>query len=93
MKLYLISFADLSRHTVKESGEALHLLQSGQQRRTSAATASNRNSSRSHALFTVYCTAAHVDDDFPRETIAKLHLVDLAGRYDILQKILTIMHN
>ncbi len=71
----------LSRHTVNDAAMALKLLNEGIQRRSSAATYKNCHSSRSHAVFTVQCTAACVvNDGLPRETVAKLHLVDLAGR-------------
>ncbi|XP_057366894.1 kinesin-like protein KIF16B [Daphnia carinata] len=70
----------LSRHTVEDAAAALGLLKEGAQRRASAATHKNGHSSRSHAVFTVHCTAAWVTDEgLPRETVAKLHLVDLAG--------------
>lgn len=71
----------LSRHAVNDAATALKLLNEGIQRRSSAATYKNGHSSRSHAVFTVQCTAACVvNDGLPRETVAKLHLVDLAGR-------------
>ena len=77
----LIYNAGLSRHAVSDATIALNLLSDGLQRRSSAATHSNSHSSRSHAVFTVHCTAAWiVGDGLPRETVAKLHLVDLAGR-------------
>ncbi|KAI9557590.1 hypothetical protein GHT06_017418 [Daphnia sinensis] len=70
----------LSRHTVEDAAAALELLKEGVLRRSSAATHKNGHSSRSHAVFTVHCTAAWVTGDgLPRETVAKLHLVDLAG--------------
>ncbi|XP_032786590.2 kinesin-like protein KIF16B isoform X2 [Daphnia magna] len=70
----------LSRHTVEDAAAALGLLKEGVERRSSAATQKNGHSSRSHAVFTVHCTAAWVTGEgLPRETVAKLHLVDLAG--------------
>lgn len=67
---------------VNDATAALQLLSEGIQRRNSAATHINGHSSRSHAVFTLHCTAAWiVSDGLPRETVAKLHLVDLAGRY------------
>ncbi|EFX89779.1 hypothetical protein DAPPUDRAFT_40249, partial [Daphnia pulex] len=78
----------LSRHAVNDAATALKLLNEGIQRRSSAATYKNGHSSRSHAVFTVQCTAACVvNDGLPRETIAKLHLVDLAGRCVIMGSI------
>ena len=85
----MIRLADLSRHAVNDGDAALSLLASGERRRTSAPTASNRHSSRSHAVFTFHCTAATIDGDLPRETLAKLHLVDLAGRYILAASVMT----
>ena len=71
----------LTRHAVNDAATALKLLKEGIQRRSSAATYKNGHSSRSHAVFTLQCTAVCVvNDGLPRETVAKLHLVDLAGR-------------
>lgn len=66
---------------MEDAAAALGLLKEGVERRSSAATQKNGHSSRSHAVFTVHCTAAWVTGEgLPRETVAKLHLVDLAGR-------------
>ncbi len=71
----------LSRHAVNDAAAtALKLLNEGIKRRSSAATYKNGHSSRSDVVFTVQCTAAYVvNDGLPLETVAKLHLVDLAG--------------
>ena len=39
-----------------------------------------RHFSRSHAVFTIHFAAAQISGHLPRETSAKVHLVDLAGR-------------
>ncbi|VEN43656.1 unnamed protein product, partial [Callosobruchus maculatus] len=56
-------------------GEATHFLDLGNKNRHTAGTKLNAQSSRSHAIFTIYCKVKHSD----HETCAKLNLVDLAG--------------
>jgi len=81
----------LSRHAVNNAATALKLLNEGIRRRSSAATHKNGHSSRSHAVFTMHCTAACVvNDGLPRETVAKLHLVDLAGRWGYVLYLLSL---
>ncbi|KAG5898069.1 hypothetical protein JTB14_001775 [Gonioctena quinquepunctata] len=60
---------------VYNSYDARHFLNIGNKNRHTAGTKQNAQSSRSHAIFTIYCKVRHKD----RETIAKLNLVDLAG--------------
>ncbi|KAJ8948815.1 hypothetical protein NQ318_013467 [Aromia moschata] len=55
--------------------EAKHLLKIGNKNRHTTGTKQNANSSRSHAIFTIYCNIKYRD----RETCSKLNLVDLAG--------------
>ncbi|XP_018567710.1 kinesin-like protein Nod [Anoplophora glabripennis] len=55
--------------------EAKHFLRMGNRNRHSCETKQNSNSSRSHAIFTIYSNVRHKD----YETTAKLNLVDLAG--------------
>ncbi|XP_074028236.1 no distributive disjunction [Leptinotarsa decemlineata] len=55
--------------------EARHFLKMGNKNRHTAGTKQNAQSSRSHAIFTIYCKVRHKDS----ETLAKLNLVDLAG--------------
>ncbi len=50
--------------------------------RVTAATKMNDSSSRSHAIFTIKFTQATFKDGLPSEIVSKIHLVDLAGRYD-----------
>ena len=65
----------LKQHWTGSFDEALELLDKGLKTRSIGSTASNENSSRSHAIFRV--TIARVDDEQRKE--AKLSLVDLAG--------------
>ena len=54
----------------------------GNAQRTTAATNMNDVSSRSHAIFTLmFVQAGLSSDNLPIETVSKVHLVDLAGRY------------
>lgn len=42
----------------------------------------NDVSSRSHAIFTItFVQAGFNENNMPSETVSKVHLVDLAGRY------------
>ena len=59
------------------------LMRKGNSHRTTASTHMNDTSSRSHAIFTVTFIQAKLMSDIPLETRSKIHLVDLAGRYDI----------
>lgn len=49
----------------------------------------NDTSSRSHAIFTITFVQAGFLDDMPSETVSKIHLVDLAGRYTSLLDLLS----
>ncbi|XP_046886010.1 uncharacterized protein LOC124474143 isoform X2 [Hypomesus transpacificus] len=69
----------LSQHQVHHYSEVEDLMASGNARRTTACTAMNDVSSRSHAIFTIHFTQARFDPALPSETVSKVHLVDLAG--------------
>ncbi len=59
-----------------------HRLTQGNAKRTTASTAMNLTSSRSHAIFSVYLEATQQvkgNSEVTRSTRGKLHLVDLAG--------------
>ncbi|CAH1113305.1 unnamed protein product [Psylliodes chrysocephalus] len=64
-----------SQEKVFNSYEAKHFLKMGNKNRHTAGTNQNLQSSRSHAVFTIYCNVKNKD----RQTSAKLNLVDLAG--------------
>eukprot|EP00050_Salpingoeca_kvevrii_P005168 m.272751 g.272751 ORF g.272751 m.272751 type:complete len:1251 (+) comp11088_c0_seq1:32-3784(+) len=71
---------DLSEHVVREPEDVYELLKLGKQQRISNSTRMNRESSRSHAVFTVIIEhAVSHDDGRAITTVGKLHLVDLAG--------------
>ena len=70
---------NLSRHTVTSYSDIQQLLNIGNKHRTTASTLMNQQSSRSHALFTLYLNQAKLSDDLPSELSSKVHLVDLAG--------------
>lgn len=54
----------------------------GNANRTTASTNMNDVSSRSHAIFTItFVQAGLSEGNMPSETVSKVHLVDLAGRY------------
>ncbi|CAH1979752.1 unnamed protein product [Acanthoscelides obtectus] len=55
--------------------DATHFLNMGNKNRHIAGTKQNAQSSRSHAIFSIYCKVKHSG----HETCAKLNLVDLAG--------------
>lgn len=60
-------FAGLSEHSVSNTDDLLDWLERGNKRRKVAATLSNPQSSRSHAVFSINCDGV------------KLNLIDLAG--------------
>ncbi|XP_034408746.1 uncharacterized protein kif16bb [Cyclopterus lumpus] len=70
---------DLSKLLVHNHSDMEDLIILGNANRTTASTAMNDISSRSHAIFTISFTRAWFDAELPRETLSKIHLVDLAG--------------
>eukprot|EP00391_Amoebophrya_sp_Ameob2_P013781 CAMPEP_0178988410 /NCGR_PEP_ID=MMETSP0795-20121207/3797_1 /TAXON_ID=88552 /ORGANISM="Amoebophrya sp., Strain Ameob2" /LENGTH=1050 /DNA_ID=CAMNT_0020679685 /DNA_START=417 /DNA_END=3569 /DNA_ORIENTATION=- len=71
---------DLSSFICRTEQDMHHRLTQGNARRTTAATAMNQTSSRSHAIFSVHIEAAQaVNSEVTRMMRGKLHLVDLAG--------------
>ncbi|KAL5506186.1 hypothetical protein EMCRGX_G007780 [Ephydatia muelleri] len=72
----------LSEHVVRNTDEILHLVKLGSHQRTTAATKSNKDSSRSHAVFTIIVEHAQYDSSGGSGsviTIGKMRMVDLAG--------------
>ena len=69
----------LSARTVHSFQEIDDLMELGNSHRTTAATAMNDTSSRSHAVFTLKFTQAQLIEGIPLEKTAKINLVDLAG--------------
>lgn len=70
---------DLSRLAVSSYEEIHSLMDEGNRFRTTAATAMNESSSRSHAVFTITLTQTRHTEDGNHEILSKIHLVDLAG--------------
>lgn len=71
----------LSKHLVMDYDDIVGLMARGNTARTTACTNMNDVSSRSHAIFTMTFVQASFVGDMPSETVSKVHLVDLAGRY------------
>ncbi len=72
---------DLSKHLVTNYAGIQDVMNRGNANRTTASTNMNDVSSRSHAIFTMTFSQASFVGDMPSETVSKIHLVDLAGRY------------
>eukprot|EP00051_Salpingoeca_urceolata_P014469 m.184198 g.184198 ORF g.184198 m.184198 type:complete len:1198 (-) comp18095_c0_seq2:232-3825(-) len=75
----------LTEHVVRSATDVYNLLLKGKAQRTTAQTRLNRESSRSHAVFTVIIEHSTGSEEAPNVTVGKLHLVDLAGseRYNV----------
>lgn len=70
----------LSERVVRNTDEIIALLNEGSQLRSTAVTRMNKESSRSHAVFTIVVEHAEYDDSGASTvTIGKLRMVDLAG--------------
>ncbi len=71
----------LTMHVVKSIPEIERLMNAGSKNRSVGETAMNKDSSRSHSLFTIYVEASEKADgqDEDRIVAGKLNLVDLAG--------------
>uniref|UniRef100_A2AKH9 Kinesin-like protein n=1 Tax=Mus musculus TaxID=10090 RepID=A2AKH9_MOUSE len=69
----------LSQHVVTNYQQVIQLLEAGIANRITAATHVHEASSRSHAIFTIHCTQAILQNNLPSETASKINLVDLAG--------------
>ncbi|XP_041817732.1 kinesin-like protein KIF9 [Chelmon rostratus] len=69
----------LSLHPVHSEEEALHLLFEGEMNRIIGCHALNRNSSRSHCIFTVHIESRSRTLSDAKYVTSKLNLVDLAG--------------
>eukprot|EP00041_Stephanoeca_diplocostata_P033306 m.1097984 g.1097984 ORF g.1097984 m.1097984 type:complete len:1156 (-) comp24311_c0_seq31:2505-5972(-) len=68
----------LRRLAVADYASIKGLMDAGNQRRTTATTAMNQTSSRSHAVFTLHLTTLHTDQAHS-EKASRISLVDLAG--------------
>eukprot|EP00756_Hemistasia_phaeocysticola_P011206 Hpha_TRINITY_DN15097_c2_g5::TRINITY_DN15097_c2_g5_i1::g.123435::m.123435 len=71
---------DLLQPQVKFQGDLLRHMEDGAERRRTASTELNQDSSRSHSIFTVYIQKEETTEDGDvRAVTSKLNLVDLAG--------------
>ncbi|KAL8156267.1 hypothetical protein AgCh_001386 [Apium graveolens] len=70
---------NLSEYEVQTVGDILKLLSQGSSNRKVAATNMNRESSRSHSVFTCVIESRWEMDSMPYLRFARLNLVDLAG--------------
>lgn len=89
-----VTIDDLVRVPVDSANKILHLLAKGNSVRSTAATAMNDRSSRSHAILTVYFTKIIKEPGLgqPRRITSKLNLVDLAGSERIEKSQVTGVH-
>jgi kinesin family protein 6/9 len=69
----------LKHVTCHNEEEALNCLFEGQQSRATTDNNLNMNSSRSHAIFTIYIESRSTIEQSEKVITSKLHLVDLAG--------------
>ncbi|KAG9391215.1 Kinesin motor domain [Carpediemonas membranifera] len=69
----------LSAHTVKCEADVDQIVKRGNKARVTAATAMNKQSSRSHSIFTLRMECREVIDGKETFKVGKLNLVDLAG--------------
>eukprot|EP00043_Microstomoeca_roanoka_P019702 m.225410 g.225410 ORF g.225410 m.225410 type:complete len:1315 (+) comp17041_c0_seq4:136-4080(+) len=75
-----VHIEDVTEHVVESPREALQVLNSGNSNRRTAETSMNRESSRSHAIFTMTIKSLETRSDGLRNVkIARLNLIDLAG--------------
>ncbi|KAL2085638.1 hypothetical protein ACEWY4_018958 [Coilia grayii] len=74
-----VSVKGLSLHPVHNEEEALNLLFEGEMNRIIGSHGMNKNSSRSHCIFTIYIESRSRTYSQARYITSKLNLVDLAG--------------
>jgi len=69
----------LSTHICTNEEEALNHLFEGETNRTISEHQLNKNSSRSHCIFTIYVESKSRVESSEKVVFSKIHLVDLAG--------------
>jgi kinesin family protein 15 len=74
-----VTVRDLKELTVETAEEAAEILKVGGRNRRVATTSMNRESSRSHAVFTMIIKTLEINDDVTNVKEARLNLIDLAG--------------
>uniref|UniRef100_A0A3B4F457 Kinesin-like protein n=1 Tax=Pundamilia nyererei TaxID=303518 RepID=A0A3B4F457_9CICH len=70
---------DLSMHTVHSVGECERIIEKGWRNRAVGYTLMNKDSSRSHSIFTIHLEICSTSSDQDHLRAGKLNLVDLAG--------------
>lgn len=68
---------------MRSRNEVYDLLKRGADRRKTASTLMNINSSRSHSVFTLTVTTRQTIDNEELLRVGKIHLVDLAGSENV----------
>jgi kinesin family protein 6/9 len=74
-----VNVKGLSLHACKNEEEALNYLFEGETNRTVSVHELNKNSSRSHCIFTIHTESKSKIESAEKIHVSKLHLVDLAG--------------
>uniref|UniRef100_A0A0K0D7A0 Kinesin-like protein n=1 Tax=Angiostrongylus cantonensis TaxID=6313 RepID=A0A0K0D7A0_ANGCA len=74
-----VQLLGIIEHRVQSSIDMMRLLEIGREARRTAETAMNRESSRSHCIFSVEVKTEELLNNFANKKSATLHLVDLAG--------------
>jgi kinesin family member 15 len=71
--------ANLTEETVENAADCLRVMGKGIENRTVGETAMNRESSRSHSVFSLYIQSTETKDGVTNERYSRFNLVDLAG--------------
>lgn len=74
-----VLLSGVERILVKDATETLELMKRGMKKRFTAATLTNKKSSRSHCVFIIYVVVSQIIDGESVLLTGKLNLVDLAG--------------
>jgi hypothetical protein len=69
----------LNKIHVKTVDEMIRLMDGGNKNRSVGETAMNKDSSRSHSIFTIYMEVSETISGEPNVRAGKINLVDLAG--------------
>ena len=69
----------LSEHAVTSVHDCIQLMHRGNTNRRVGETAMNRNSSRSHSVFTINIQSTEIKSNITTSTSSKFNLIDLAG--------------
>ena len=69
----------LSEKQVTSVNECIELIKAGTRNRHIGSTQMNKESSRSHSIFTTTLHLVHTTDEKTQTKISKFHIIDLAG--------------